>query len=46
MTAVAIAVLAFAVFATATVVVGRWLDYRRTERTVERRLQILARSEL
>ena len=45
MAAVAIAVLAFAVFASATVFVVRWLNYLRTERIVERRLEILARSE-
>jgi len=46
MAAVAFAVLAFAVSATATVFVVRWLDYLRTERAIERRLQIVARSEL
>jgi hypothetical protein len=44
MAAVAIAVLAVAVFATATVFVVRWFNYLRTER-VERRLEIIARSE-
>jgi len=43
--AVAIAVLAFAVFASATVFVVRWLNYLRTERVVEQRLEIIARSE-
>jgi len=46
MVAVAFAVLTFAVSASATVLVVRWLDYLRTERTVERRLEIIARSEL
>ena len=46
MAAVAFAVLTFAVSATATVFVVRWLDYLRTERAIERRLQIVARSEL
>ena len=45
MAAVAFAVLAFAVSASATVFVVRWLNYLRTERIVERRLEILARSE-
>jgi hypothetical protein len=46
MSAIAIAILAFAVFASATVVVVRRLDSLRAERIIERRLQILARSEL
>jgi hypothetical protein len=46
MAAVAIAVLAFAVFASATIVVVRRLDSLREQRVIERRLQILARSEL
>ena len=46
MAAVAFAVLAFAVSASATVFVVRWLNYLRTERVIERRLQILGRSEL
>ena len=45
MAAVAFAVLAFAVFATATVFVGRWFNYLRTERAVERRREITARSD-
>ena len=44
MAAVAFAVLVFAVFASATVFVVRWLNYLRTERVVERRLES-ARSE-
>jgi hypothetical protein len=46
MAAVAFAVLAFAVSASATVFVVRWLNYLRTERVIERRLRIVARSEL
>ena len=46
MAAVAIAILAFAVFASATIVVVRRLDSLRAERIIERRLQILAWSEL
>jgi len=46
MAAAAFAVLAFAVSASATVFVVRWLNYLRTERVIERRLQIVARSEL
>ena len=46
MAAVAIAVFAFAIFASATIVVVRRLDSLRAERVIERRLQILARSEL
>ena len=46
MAAVAFAVLTFAVSASATVFIGRWLDYLRTERAVERRLGIIARSKL
>ena len=46
MAAVAFAVLAFAVSASATVFVVRWLNYLRTERVIERRLQIVAWSEL
>jgi hypothetical protein len=45
MAAVAFAVLAFAVFATATVFVVQWFNYLRTERAVERRREITARSE-
>jgi hypothetical protein len=46
MAAVAIAVLAFAVSASATIFVIRRIDSVRPERVVERRLQILSQSEL
>jgi hypothetical protein len=46
MAAVPFAALVFAVSASASVFVVRWLDSRPAERIVERRLQILGRSEL
>ena len=46
MFAAVFAVLAFAVIASAIAFVVRLIDYLRTERIIERRLDILSRSEV
>lgn len=42
----AIAVLSFALFASAMAFAGDWVNHFRTTRAISRRLRILARSEL